>query len=93
MAQRKDEYRFKRNDKVVAAVDLPGIPAGTPGKVWIVNGFTWVRYHVEFELPDGTKVERSSLHNDWLMGRDEWATREAARAREARLAARSAQTV
>ncbi len=40
---------FKRRQKVVAAVDLPGVPAGTPGKIWIVSGVTWIRYHVAFE--------------------------------------------
>lgn len=40
---------FRRRQKVVAAVDLPGVPAGTPGKVWFVSGVTWIRYHVLFE--------------------------------------------
>jgi len=43
------EKMFKRRQKVVAAVDLPGAPAGTPGKVWFVSGITWIRYHVVFE--------------------------------------------
>lgn len=40
---------FRRRQKVVAAVDLPGVPAGTFGKVWFVSGVTWIRYHVAFE--------------------------------------------
>jgi hypothetical protein len=40
---------FRRRQKVVAAVDLPGVPAGTFGKVWFVSGVTWMRYHVAFE--------------------------------------------
>ena len=41
--------KLRRNDRVVAAVDLPGIPEGTPGRVKLVNGFTWLRYWVSFE--------------------------------------------
>jgi hypothetical protein len=41
---------LRRHQKVRAAVDLPGVPAGTKGKVTLVNGFeAWVRYRVIFE--------------------------------------------
>jgi len=40
---------LKRHDEVVANIDLPGVPAGTPGKVLTVSGLTWVRYRVLFE--------------------------------------------
>ena len=43
------EKDFRRRQKVVAAVDLPGVPAGTFGKVWFASGVTWIRYHVAFE--------------------------------------------
>ena len=43
------ETDFRRRQKVVAVVDLPGVPAGTFGKVWFVSGVTWIRYHVAFE--------------------------------------------
>lgn len=43
------EKDFRRRQKVVAVVDLPGVPAGTFGKVWFVSGVTWIRYHVAFE--------------------------------------------
>lgn len=43
------EQVFRRRQKVVAAVDLPGVPAGTSGKVWFVSGVTWIRYHVAFD--------------------------------------------
>lgn len=49
MARKRDGDRLLRNDRVVAAVDLPGIPAGTPGRVKLINGFTWIRYWVSFE--------------------------------------------
>jgi len=43
------ERTFRRRQKVVATVDLPGVPAGTEGKVWFVSGVTWIRYHVMFD--------------------------------------------
>lgn len=39
---------FKRHDKVRANVDLPGVPAGTMGKVLVVSGVTWIRCRVLF---------------------------------------------
>ena len=38
-----------RHEKVRAWVDLPGVPAGTPGKVLQVGGVTWIRYRVLFD--------------------------------------------
>jgi hypothetical protein len=35
-------------DKVRASVDLPGVAAGTEGKVILANGFNWQRYRVRF---------------------------------------------
>ena len=45
-----DEQRtFRVKDRVEAADDaLPGVPAGTPGKVIGVSGLTWIRYRVQF---------------------------------------------
>lgn len=40
---------LKRHEKVRANIDLPGVPAGTPGKVLVVSGVTWMRYRVLFE--------------------------------------------
>lgn len=40
---------LKRHDKVRANVDLPGVPAGTPGKVLVVSGLSWMRYRVLFD--------------------------------------------
>jgi hypothetical protein len=39
---------LKRHDKVRANVDLPGVPAGTLGKVLVVSGVSWIRYRVLF---------------------------------------------
>jgi hypothetical protein len=38
-----------RHAKVRAHVELPGVPAGTKGKVLQVSGVTWIRYRVLFE--------------------------------------------
>ncbi len=40
---------FREREKVVAAEDLPGVPAGTPGVVLQVTGLSWIRYRVHFE--------------------------------------------
>ena len=39
---------LKVNQKVVAIVDMAGVPAGTKGKVTLANGFQWLRYSVLF---------------------------------------------
>lgn len=54
------------HDRVLAAVDLPGVPAGTRGRVILKNGFAWIRYRALFETedPNGTDVgslERAQL--------------------------------
>jgi hypothetical protein len=54
---------LKRKDRVVAALDMPGIPAGTEGKVIMVAGFTWIRYWVRFE----NGVERGSINRTNLV--------------------------
>ena len=37
-----------KNDVVELLENLPGVPAGTLGKVMMVTGFTWVRFNVLF---------------------------------------------
>jgi hypothetical protein len=54
---------FKKKDQVVAAVDLPGIPAGTRGKVTFVAGFDWIRYWVRWE----NGVTRGSINRKHLV--------------------------
>jgi len=44
-----DQLDLDRGDAVQATVDLPGVPAGTSGKVILANGFNWLRYRVRFE--------------------------------------------
>lgn len=40
---------FKRNEWVKNLDDLPRVPAGTRGRVYLVEGFTWTRYRVLFD--------------------------------------------
>ena len=39
---------LRLGDKVRTTVDLPGVAAGTEGKVILANGFNWQRYRVLF---------------------------------------------
>jgi hypothetical protein len=43
------EIDLDRHDKVRANIDLPGVPAGTRGKVLQKVGVTWIRYRVLFD--------------------------------------------
>ena len=44
-----DQLDLRLRDKVVAAVDLADVPAGTEGSVLLANGFNWQRYRVLFD--------------------------------------------
>ncbi|HKY68968.1 MAG TPA: hypothetical protein VJM49_21445, partial [Acidimicrobiales bacterium] len=39
---------FKRNETVKTLDALPGVPQGTTGRVYLVDGFAWTRYRVLF---------------------------------------------
>ena len=80
------EQVFKRHAKVVAAVDLPHVPKGTPGKVLYVNGVSWIRYHVLFE--NGQAI--SSLDAEQLVALDEWQKKQYEERQAARRAERAA---
>lgn len=55
---------LKRKSEVRAFTDIPGVPAGTPGKVALVNGWDpWIRYHVMFD--NGVNV--GSLNREHLV--------------------------
>lgn len=43
-----DQLDLRTGDRVRATVDLPGVAAGTEGKVILANGFNWQRYRVLF---------------------------------------------
>jgi hypothetical protein len=40
---------LREGDRVAAAEDLPGVPAGTPGVVIETYGLWWIRYRVRFD--------------------------------------------
>ncbi|MEX2292789.1 MAG: hypothetical protein WD691_03295 [Acidimicrobiales bacterium] len=64
MSARIASIELKRHEKVRANIDLPGVPAGTPGKVLVVSGVTWMRHRVLFDngvemgLLDGRHIVR-----------------------------------
>ena len=55
-------------ERVVATRDMPGIPEGTPGKVILVEGLTWIRYWVRFE----NGIVRGTLDRKVLARPSEW---------------------
>ena len=57
-----------RKANAFAAVDLPGIPAGTKGKVTRRRGSTWIRYWVRFD----NGVIRGSMNRKHLARPTEW---------------------
>ena len=59
---KRDGLQLRRKDRVVAAVDLPEVPAGTQGRVTVVNGFRWLRYWVRFDNgEDVGQLDRDQL--------------------------------
>jgi len=86
MAQRNDDVMFKQHSKVVASRDLPGIAAGTEGKVLLINGLSWVRYRVLFE----GHVERGMLSAADLTTPGLWAAEQREVAETARQVERDA---
>ena len=59
---------FRKGERVVATVDLPGVAEGSVGTVKIGSGLTWTRYWVEW--PDGEwmgSVSQANLvrEKDW----------------------------
>jgi len=77
MAPQTDNDVLRKGEKVVAASSMPGIPEGTPGKVFMVSGFTWIRYWVRFE---NGKV-RGSISRHKLCRLADWPELQARRAR------------
>lgn len=78
---------FKKNDTVLATVDLPGVPAGTEGRIKLINGFDWVRYWVFFD----NGVELGQLDTDELTRPYHWDDWKAAKEAEAEAAERAAE--
>ncbi len=59
---------FRRNEKVKATRDLPGIPAGTIGRVKLIDGFRWTRYWVFFD----NGAQHGSLDDTDLVRPEHW---------------------
>jgi hypothetical protein len=49
VAKRLPPGEFKRNETVKTLDALPGVPQGTKGRVYLVDGFAWTRYRVLFD--------------------------------------------
>ena len=60
---------LKPKERIVATEDMPGIPAGTTGKVILPEGLTWIRYWVRFD----NGVVRGTLDRRKLARPGEWA--------------------
>jgi hypothetical protein len=60
---------LKPKERVVATVDMPGIPEGTTGKVILPEGLTWIRYWVRFD----NGVVRGTIDRRKLARPGEWA--------------------
>ena len=84
---------FKRNEKVKNLDDLPGVPAGTRGRVYLVDGFAWTRYRVLFDNGvdigslDGAVLARPRDFGSALERREQAAAAAEAAAEEADAAA------
>ena len=89
MAKVKDRP-IRRGDKVVATVDLPGVPDGTTGKVKLINGFSrpgsWMRYWVFFD----NGIDLGSVGSTNLVKAKEWVEFQAERERRAALGPQTA---
>lgn len=80
---------FKKNDTVLATVDLPGVPAGTEGRIKLVNGFEWIRYWVFFDNGvDVGQLDTNEIVRPYHW--DDWRNAEAAAAEAAARAAEAA---
>jgi len=59
---------LKRHQKVRAWTDLPGVPAGTYGRVLLVSGVSWIRYRVLFD----NRVEHGLLDGRHIVDPKGW---------------------
>lgn len=71
MAKDPKNDQLKKRARVVSLVDMRGVPRGTPGRVAMVSGLTWIRYFVDFDngpsLPslDRSKLATPAEWRDW----------------------------
>jgi hypothetical protein len=86
MAKRLGPDEFRRGETVKTLDPLPGVPQGTRGRVYLVDGFAWTRYRVLFDNGvdvgslDGTTLARPRDYTDALDRREKAAEAEAAAA-------------
>ena len=80
---KKTDRPLRKGDRVVATVDLLGVPEGTTGKVKLSNGLfrpgSWMRYWVFF----GNGVQLGSIGADKLVRADRWEEYQVERVRKA----------
>jgi hypothetical protein len=80
MAKEAVATTFRRNEKVRALDDLPGVPQGMTGRVELVAGFTWIRYRVAFDNGvdlgsiEGRHLARAKQYEAALRQREEAAS-------------------
>lgn len=73
--RRRGPHEFKRDETVRTLDPLPGVPAGTAGRVYLVDGFAWTRYRVLFANGidvgslDGESLARPRDYDDALARR------------------------
>ena len=72
MAKAATIDRFRKGETVRTLDALPGVPAGTRGRVYLIGGFAWTRYRVLFEngvdvgTLDGSALARPSQYEEAL---------------------------
>ena len=72
MAKAATIDRFRKGETVRTLDALPGVPAGTKGRVYLIGGFAWTRYRVLFENGvdvgslDGSTLARPSQYDEAL---------------------------
>jgi hypothetical protein len=86
MAKRLGPDEFRRGETVKTLDALPGVPRGTEGRVYLVDGFAWTRYRVLFTNGvdvgslDGTALARPKDYEHALARREEARAEDAAAA-------------
>lgn len=76
MAKAATSDRFRKGETVRTLGPLPGVPKGTRGRVYLVDGFAWTRYRVLFDNGldigslDGTALARPEQYDEALERRE-----------------------